>query len=191
MRDVFDVLKHDHNEVEAMFARLENTPSAVVHDEEQRRERADLVQRLIIEESKHEAVEEEYFWPAVRQFVTDGDELADHAVGQEQEAKKVLSRLESVSADAPEFEELVASFIKDAREHVAYEEGTVWPRLSAALSAEDAKELGDAIAEAKEKAPTRPHPHTPPKPAVLRTAGKAAAAADRVWDRVTGRGQTR
>ncbi len=38
-------------------------------------------------------------------------------------------------------------------------------------------------------APTRPHPHTPPSPGVLRTAGPVAAAADKARDKVTGRGE--
>jgi hypothetical protein len=64
------------------------------------------------------------------------------------------------------------------REHIAYEETSVWPELRKALSAEEADDLG-----------TRPHPHTPPKPGLLKTAGRAIAAADRVRDAVTGRGK--
>ena len=42
---------------------------------------------------------------------------------------------------------------------------------------------------AKKAAPTRPHPHTPPKPGVLKTAGVAAAAVDKMRDTATGRGK--
>lgn len=190
MRDVFDVLKDDHTAVESMFAQLENTPSALLHSGH-RSERARLVERLIIEESKHEAVEEEYFWPAVRSLVDGGDELAEHAIRQEVEGKKVLARLESAKPDDPEFERLLHDFIGDAREHVAYEEEQVWPRLRSHITVQQAQELGEAIAEAKDRAPTRPHPHTPPKPGVLKAAGAAVAKADRARDQVSGRGKQR
>ena len=42
--------------------------------------------------------------------------------------------------------------------------------------------------EGKKTAPTRPHPHTPPSPGALKTAGPIAAAADKARDAVTGRG---
>ena len=46
----------------------------------------------------------------------------------------------------------------------------------------------DQLALRKKSAPTRPHPHTPPSPGALKTAGPAVAAADKARDRVTGRG---
>jgi hypothetical protein len=49
-------------------------------------------------------------------------------------------------------------------------------------------ELGEKIAGGKKSAPTRPHPHTPPSPGALKTAGPVAAAADKARDAVTGRG---
>ena len=68
------------------------------------------------------------------------------------------------------------------------EETQVWPGLRAALTAETAAELGTKIADGKSTAPTRPHPHTPPTPGALKTAGPVAAAADKVRDTITGRG---
>ena len=52
--------------------------------------------------------------------------------------------------------------------------------------AEEAEELGTKIANGKATAPTRPHPHTPSSPGVLKTAGPAVAAADRAMDAMTG-----
>jgi thymidine phosphorylase len=130
-----------------------------------------------------------YFWPAVRERVPDGDQLAAKAIGQEQEAKEVLAKLDKLDADNPEFEELLTTFITAAREHIAFEETQVWPSLRSALTEPEAAELGDKLVEAKKTAPTRPHPNTPPKPGVLKAAGPAAAAMDRVRDAATGRGQ--
>ena len=187
MPNVFDVLRKDHEEVLRALAELESGPSGVSAGVDQRMAREKLVEQLIIEESKHEAVEEEYFWPAVRDRVPGGDDLADHAVEQEQAAKYVLNDLIGVKADDPKFEELLGTFIVDGREHIGYEENNVWPELKKVLSADEADELGTKLEEGKKLAPTRPHPHTPPKPGVLKTAGPAVAAADKARDAVTGR----
>ena len=121
MTDVFTVLAQDHQEVKAMLAELERGPTkATGATEDQLALRKKMTEQLIIEESRHEALEEMYFWPAVR--------------------------------------------------------------------AETSAELGTKIAGGKTSAPTRPHPHTPPSPGVLKTAGPAVAAADKARDAVTGRG---
>lgn len=190
MANAFEVLRKDHEEVKAALAELESGPTAATGGgEDLLKVREKLVEQLIIEESKHEAVEEEYFWPAVRERVPDGDRLADHAVEQEQKGKQVLNDLIGVKAEHPRFEELLATFIKDGREHIAYEEQQVWPLLEKVLSAEEAGDLGTKLQEGKKIAPTRPHPHTPPKPGILKAAGPAVAAADRARDAVTGRGR--
>jgi hemerythrin-like domain-containing protein len=190
MPTVFDVLGHDHQEVKQMLSELEKGPTAVMgaRDDELAL-RKKMVEQLVIEESKHEAVEEMHVWPAVRARVPDGERLARTATGQEQEGKEVLDRLDHLDASDPEFEELVGAFIKAGREHISYEETAVWPLLREALSAEEASDLGDKVAAAKKTAPTRPHPHTPPSPGVLKTAGPAVAAADRARDAVSGRGE--
>ncbi|GAA0327564.1 hemerythrin domain-containing protein [Actinoallomurus spadix] len=189
MPNVFDVLRKDHEEVKKALAELERGPTAATGaSPEQLQIREKLVEQLIIEESKHEAVEEEYFWPAVRDKLPDGDRLADEATDQEQKAKYVLDELKDLKGDDPKFEQLLGKFIADGREHIVYEEERVWAPLRGVLSAEEADKLGTKLEEGKKLAPTRPHPHTPPKPGILKAAGPAVAAADRVRDAVTGRG---
>jgi hemerythrin-like domain-containing protein len=190
MPDVFDVLARDHREVQRMLSELEAGPTAAAgaRDDELAL-RKKMVQQLVIEESRHEAVEEMYFWPAVRERAEGGDRLAGTATGQEQEGKEVLQRLDKLEASQPEFEQLIGEFITAAREHISYEEGQAWPALRAALTAEQANDLGTKLEEAKKTAPTRPHPHTPASPGVLKTAGPAVAAADRARDAAAGRGE--
>ncbi len=156
--------------------------------DDQLTQRKKLAEQLVIEESRHEAVEEMYFWPAVRQHLPNGDELADTALGQEQEGKEVLAKLDKLDAGDPEFEKLLAEFIRAGREHIDYEESHVWPALRVALTAQQAQELGGKLEAAKKTAPTRPHPHTPASPGALKTAGPVAAAADKARDAMTNRG---
>jgi hemerythrin superfamily protein len=189
MTDAFEVLAQDHAEVKQMLTRLE--VGAVRQGgagTEQLVQRKKLAEQLVIEESKHEAVEEMYFWPAVREHLAGGDELADTAIAQEQEGKEVLDKLDKLDADDPEFEKLLAEFIRAGREHINYEETQVWPGLRAALTEQQAEELGGKLEAGKKTAPTRPHPHTPAVPGALKSTGPVAAAADKARDAITHRG---
>ncbi len=67
-------------------------------------------------------------------------------------------------------------------------ETQVWPSLRNALSADEANEIGRKIEEGKKTAPTRPHPHTPASPGLLKSAGPVAAAADKARDKMSDRG---
>ena len=189
MAGVFDVLGADHVEVKQMLSELEAGPTAssgaAGSDLAQRKK---MVEQLVISESQHEALEEMYFWPVVREKVTDGDSLAARAIEQEQEGKEVLDKLDKLEASEPEFEKLVSKFIRAGREHIRYEETQVWPSLRSALTAGQAEELGSKIQQGKKTAPTRPHPHTPPSPGALKAAGPAVAAVDKARDAASGRG---
>jgi hemerythrin-like domain-containing protein len=188
MADAFEVLARDHTEVKRMLDDLEAGPTAATGaDEDALALRRALLQRLITEESKHEAVEEEYFWPLVRERVPEGDELADHAVAQEQSAKQELDDLIAVHPLQARFEGLLSDFIAGAREHIAFEEERVWPRLRGVVTADEAAELGRKLEAAKKLAPTRPHSNTPPRPGLLKATGPVVGVADRMLDKLTGR----
>lgn len=182
MSDVFEVLKQDHSEVEEMLARLTASgPQGAEH--------IALAEQLVIEESKHEAAEELHFWPAVRQHVAGGDQLADKALRQEHEGKEVLDELRKTAPEDSLYEELIAKFARAGREHIAFEEEQVWPELRRSLSPAEQAALGRKVQEAKGRGPTRPHPHGPDSPGALKTVGAAAALADKVRDASTDRRQ--
>lgn len=191
MADIWAVLTQDHQEVKDMLAEMESLLAShpQVADDAHVQHRAGLAEKLVMEESRHEAAEEQYFWPAVRDKLANGDELAAKAIEQESEGKKVLDRLRKAAPDKHEFDALVTQFIAAGREHIAFEEDQVWPAMRATLSAEEATELGEKFELAKKMGPTRPHPHTPANPAVLKTAGVAAALVDKAADVLTGRGK--
>jgi hypothetical protein len=190
MADVFEVLQKDHDEVKAMLARLEYGPKAGTGaTAAEVAERRRLAEDVIIEESKHESAEQQYFWPAVRELGPEGDRVADEALAQERTAEQVLYELSRLNPEEEEFEELLADFISEARAHIAFEEGHAWPLMRASLSADQAAALGAKIAQAKKVAPTRPHPHTPGNEGVRKAAAPLAGATDRLRDAVTGRGR--
>ena len=84
MPDAFEVLAEDHAEVKQMLNELESTPGhSAGATEAVLAARKRLAQRLVMESSRHEAAGEQYFWPAVRDRLGCGNQLAGEAIGQE------------------------------------------------------------------------------------------------------------
>jgi hemerythrin-like domain-containing protein len=182
--DALTFLRQDHKSVLGMLEVLDGAPSG---NGAASSGLSTMVRNLVIAESQHEAIEEQIFWPAVRDVLKDGDALADKAVEQEQLGKKLLQRLEDGLPGDPDYQEALQEFVAAGRDHIAYEQDVVWPLFEAAVSHEELLKMGQKLEAAKKIAPTRPHPDTPPNPAVLKTMGMATAVADHVRDAATGR----
>src|ERR1700749_1756796 len=182
--DALAFLRQDHKRVLGMLEVLDQAPSG---SGAQVSGLKTMVTNLVIAESQHEAIEEQFFWPAVRKALEDGDALADKAVAQEQQGKELLQRLEDTEPGQPEYQEALQAFVRVGREDIAYEQEVVWPKFEAALSREQLERLGGQLEQAKKIAPTRPHPDTPPTPLVLKTLGMVTATIDHVRDALTGR----
>lgn len=189
MSDVFDVLATDHAEIKQMLAALQESPGRSQGGAQTvLQARGQVAERLVMESSRHEAAEERYFWPAVREHMVNGNQLADHALSQDNKTKEVLSKLDKLDASDDQFDQLIAQFIPAAREHIEFQETLVWPELRDALTAGQASELGEQVRKAKEHGPTRPHPSIPSDPAAQKTVGSVAALVDQLRDAVSGRG---
>jgi hemerythrin-like domain-containing protein len=157
MVDAFSVLRRDHEKVERTLASLEDGPNAGSGaDQAELVARRRLTQQLIADEAGHEAIEEQCFWPVVKDRMPGGAALAEEAIDQEHKARHVMRRLDGLQAWDDGFEQLLREFMAAAREHVAFEETRVWPGLREALTAEEVGELGDSLMKAKENAPTSP-----------------------------------
>lgn len=182
--DALTFLRADHESVLGMIESLERGRGT---SETEVRNREQLATSLVIAASQHEAVEEQFFWPAVRKTLPEGDELADHGLDQEEAGKQLLQQIEDSEAGSPEFEQALTDFLVAMREHIDYEQNQVWPRFAAVEPPEDMADLGERMAAAKKNAPTRPHPNTPSGPGAQKIAGQAAAATDKLRDMATGR----
>ncbi|OBG96405.1 hemerythrin [Mycobacterium sp. E3251] len=182
--DAITFLRQDHKSVLGLFETLDGAPSG---SGAQASGLETVVNNLIIAESQHEAIEEQFFWPAVREAIGDG--IVDKAIEQEQAGKQLLQRLEDGKPGEPDYHEALQEFVKAGREHIAYEQDVVWPQVELAISRQELEKIGEMLEQAKKIAPTRPHPGTPPNPAVLKTVGMGAAVVDHVRDALTGRAE--
>jgi hypothetical protein len=114
MPDVFEVLGAAHREVEQMLDRMQAMMSVPA---ELRDQGGALPDTLISAVSQHEAAEEEYFWPTVKEKVADGDSLA---VGGSSGRPKASRRSRRAGRDGPDdqqFVPLITKFAHAARAH--------------------------------------------------------------------------
>jgi iron-sulfur cluster repair protein YtfE (RIC family) len=176
VNDVFTVLAADHERILALSGRL--TGGAALAPTVPR-ERKAIADELVAELSRHEVAEEMLLWPAVRDRADDGRELCATALEQEARGKRLLNELVKTSPGNAEFATLTHSVAAMLREHISYEQNIVWPRLRLKLSQEEARQLGSQIAQARRRAPARPHPHVPARPGLLKKVSPAAAVLDR------------
>lgn len=161
MPDVFEVLGADHSQLQRLLSELDvGSDRATDLPDAEQQIRAELSAELVSEAARHEAVEHQYFWPAVRDRLPAGDELSAHATAQEAGAVDALAKLDRLCPGDPDFENLVAKLTPATVEHIGFEEDHVWPLLRAVLSAADAEQLGEMLIDGKKTAPTRPYPRT-------------------------------
>jgi Hemerythrin HHE cation binding domain len=100
MPDVFEVLGAGHREVEQMLERMQYLIGGAAEPTVELREQgSSLVGALISAVSQHEAAEEEYFWPAVKEKVVGRGSLAADGIEQGTETIKVLTELDGMTTE--------------------------------------------------------------------------------------------
>lgn len=189
MPDVIEVLTRDHREVEEMFQTIEALQARATLGESLIDERRDITDKVIIELVRHAVAEEQHLYPATREHIPGGDELADHELEEHAEAEKLMKQLDGMSPDNIEYGSLVTRLIADVRHHIQEEETQLFSQLRAHASQDELDRLGEAIESAKKLAPTRPHPAAPDRPPFNKLLAPGAALVDRIRDKLTGRGK--
>ncbi|MFB6556281.1 hemerythrin domain-containing protein [Streptomyces sp. NPDC056405] len=180
--NVIDELTTDHREVEELFGKIEALPPG-------HKDRKLYADQATIELIRHSVAEEAYLYPAVREHVANGGALADKELEDHAEAEQIMKDLEGCASDDAEFDRLIGKLMSEIREHVADEEGNLFPRLREACPADALNQLGDKVRQAKKTAPTRPHPSAPDKPPMNKLLAPGAGMVDRVRDAMSGRGK--
>ncbi|MFI0089376.1 hemerythrin domain-containing protein [Streptomyces bobili] len=180
--NVIDELVTDHREVEELFGKIEALPAG-------HKDRKMYADQVTMELVRHSVAEEAYLYPAVREHVAGGDALADKELEDHAKAEQIMKDLESCEADDPQFDRLVGMLMTEIREHVADEEGNLFPRLRSACPPDALGDLGDKVRMAKKTAPTRPHPSAPDKPPANKMLAPGVGMVDRMRDALSGRGK--
>jgi len=142
--DAFALLTADHRTVKGMFKEFEKLSKQDDVDEE----KAQLVRQICNELTVHAQVEEEIFYPALREAIDDED-LMDEADIEHASAKDLIAQLEGMQPGDDHYDARVTVLGEYVDHHVKEEEGEMFSKARKADV--DAAELGAQIAERKEE----------------------------------------
>lgn len=177
--DVIDELITDHREALELLRRIASTTDA-----DERRELADTV---ISEVVRHSVAEEMYVYPAMREYMSNGDEAVKHDTEEHQELEEVMKQLEGVQATEPRFDALVQEMTDKLRHHAHDEESEQFPKLRERVPRDELIKLREKVDTAKKLAPTRPHPGAPHSELFHKIVGPGVGMVDRLRDKLTNR----
>ena len=142
--DAFALLTADHRTVKGMFKEFEKLSKQDDVDEE----KAQLVRQICNELTVHAQVEEEIFYPALREAIDDED-LMDEADIEHASAKDLIAQLEGMEPGDDHYDARVTVLGEYVDHHVKEEEGEMFSKARKADV--DAAALGAQIAERKEE----------------------------------------
>jgi hemerythrin superfamily protein len=116
------MLQEDHAKVKALFSRFEEARTGA----QKERLASEICHALKV----HAELEEQVFYPPVRDAIGD-DDLMDEAEVEHRSAKDLIAQIESSSADGDKFDAMVTVLGEYVRHHIQEEEGEIFRKVRA------------------------------------------------------------
>src|ERR1700704_1659186 len=114
--DAIALLKQDHKTVRTLFRRFERAGANATSTRQQ------LAKQIIEELSRHAAIEEELFYPTVRETFPDDQEYVLEALEEHHAAKAMLAELDRLPATHERFRAKMMLLIESVERHIVEEE---------------------------------------------------------------------
>ncbi|MTV39366.1 hemerythrin domain-containing protein [Duganella radicis] len=140
-QDAIALLTQDHENVKALFEQYEELGDRA-HVSKHK-----LALQICQELTKHTMIEEEIFYPAVRQAIKD-DDIMDESLVEHASAKDLIAQIQSMEPGDDLFDAKVKVLSEMIDHHVEEEEGEMFPKVRKTKL--DLEELGEAMAARKE-----------------------------------------
>lgn len=144
-KDACELLDADHIAAKHLFveyARLAAAPAG----EPGAKQRQLLAARIARALAVHMQVEEEIFYPALRDAQPAAAQLLEEAQQEHQQAKELVARIEAAGEAGAELDELVALLARAVEHHVKEERTEVFPKAKAAPGLDLAELAGRMLA---------------------------------------------
>jgi hemerythrin superfamily protein len=147
--DAIDFLIRQHHSIRGLFSEVTDSTGP---------ERRSAFERLVRLLAVHETAEEQLVHPLARTSGQGGDDVVDHRLAEEREAKDTLRDLERMGPEAPGFDAVFAQFRGKVLAHAGHEETDEFPRLRESVPGDRLRALVPMLKVAEAVAPTHPHP---------------------------------
>ena len=140
-QDAFALITADHKRVRSLFKEFES-----LKDEGDDDRKAALVETICNELTVHARVEEEIFYPALREVIEDED-LMDEADIEHASAKQLIAQIEQLQVGGDHYDATVTVLSEYIDHHVKEEEGEMFSKARKADI--DSAVLGEEMAVRK------------------------------------------
>jgi hemerythrin superfamily protein len=170
--DALDLLQRQHDEIRARFEEFEGLSNRA-----SKRKDA-LVASIVTDLVKHAEIEEQVFYPAVREELDGLEDELDEDLEEHHAAELLLNELDGATSDSERFDAKVKVLQENVLHHMEEEESDLFPKVREGLDERRRRELGGTMEELWKVAPSRPHPRTPDTPPGNVVAGAQGAAMD-------------
>jgi hemerythrin-like domain-containing protein len=128
-KDACDLLDADHRAVKKMFKEYEELSGSKARGVAQKK--MELAQQICQELTVHTQIEEEIFYPAVREAIKDKDVIAEANV-EHQSAKELISQIRGMMEPDEMFDAKVKVLGEYIDHHVKEEKNEIFPKARAA-----------------------------------------------------------
>ena len=135
------MLKEDHEKVKDLFEKFEETNGSAT--------KAKIVSEALMALKVHATIEEELFYPAVRQNIEDEQGIMDEADEEHHVAKVLVAELEKMTGDEDHWDAKFKVLAESVRHHIKEEEGKMFKE--AKKTEIDFDILGSQMAHLKQK----------------------------------------
>lgn len=139
-KDAIATLIADHRKVKELFKQF----AKLKDKDDAEDEKSSLVAQICTELTIHTTIEEEIFYPAVREQIEDED-LMDEALVEHAGAKDLIAQLEEMTPDDDLYDAKVTVLGEQIDHHVKEEEGEMFPKAKKAKV--DTDELAAEMAQ--------------------------------------------
>jgi hemerythrin superfamily protein len=140
MPSATQMIRQDHQKVEGLFKKFEQTKGA---DAKRR-----LAENAMTELEVHAALEEEIFYPAVEKEVEEAASMISEARGEHQKVKQLIAELKGMEEADEEFESQFSELVENVQHHVEEEENEMLPKVEG--SGLDLRSLGDQMSQRRQ-----------------------------------------
>jgi hypothetical protein len=142
--DALQLLENDHTKVKKLMAEIEPTTERGV------KTREELFTKLRGELEVHEAIEEEIFYPALKEHPKAKD-LVLEAYEEHNVVDMVMGEIEDVAYDDETWGAKFTVLKENLEHHIEEEESDMWKQARAVFDADELDQLGERMAARKEE----------------------------------------
>ena len=128
-KDACDLLDADHKNVQKMFKEFEELTKSRGRGAAQKK--MDLARQICTELTVHAQIEEEIFYPALREAIKETDML-DEAEVEHQSAKELIAQIEQAGDADDMFDAKVKVLGEYVNHHIKEEKGEMFPKARSA-----------------------------------------------------------